>query len=162
MSELFNASWLTSLHTQLLHRNDQIKSSKLIYDAYETLFQEYAAQEEQRTSMRHKLTLLEHELNELCSKGESAQALALVKRKLSSLQTDLTSPSDTPNEQLFHLSKVLLDQRKLVKHLQEEAELAKVEHRNALERQAALEEQLKKAIASTEESKKSIEDNAKS
>jgi hypothetical protein len=148
MENCLDLDCLVDIEAKVDQRNAiQAQPIQDVYLAYEDILKKVILYEKQRDSLRHKLCLMEYELHELVQKEEYLPAVNYVKRKFSSLQSDLAcyttntsininSTSDT--ESLFDLAKLVHDQKKLITNLQEEVQLAKSEYKQALEHIATL------------------------
>eukprot|EP01039_Chlorochromonas_danica_P000394 gene392-427_t len=133
--------WLLTLHEKLSHRNEtQWMKYKHIYEEYHRVFQEHILQEAQHTSLKHKFVLLEHAVAELTQKEDYLQAISTVKSFLTSMQMDLFNGSGRGDSlhAVLDLHRVVYDQRKRIKDLQDENILAKEEYKHALDQIADL------------------------
>lgn len=132
--------WLLTLHEKLSHRNEtQWMKYKHIYEEYHRVFQEHVLLEAQHTSLKHKFVLLEHAVAEFTQKEDYVQAISTLKSFLTSIQMDLFNGSSGDSLQaVLDLHRVVYDQRKRIKDLQDENILAKEEYKHALHQMADL------------------------
>lgn len=149
-----SASWLEELHKGVVDRNSrEVDPYVLIYQAYADMFHRYHVYEHCRSSLKHRIAKTEWEINDALKDASRKDAVGeITKRGFDKLRNELVHYSFLPgesSESLYNLNRIIAEQQKLVGNLQEEAKLAKDEHRQALDRVATLEMQLKQLSGNT-------------
>ncbi|RYG94771.1 hypothetical protein EON65_56980 [archaeon] len=143
-----STNWLEELHEGVVSRNSQELDPYVhIYKAYTDMFHRYHVYEHSRSSLKHRIAKTEWEINDTLKDSSRKESVGEVaKRGFEKLRNELVHYSFLPSESaesLYNLNRIIVEQQKLVVNLQEEAKLAKDEHRQALDKVATLESQLK-------------------
>lgn len=124
------------MHEQIQARNEEEYLGIQYYcHKIESQWKKLNRMENQRLNFRHKIKLMEYESGETALKGDPQAAIQSLRRKLESLQTEL-SEYEQPSK--INLSKIVYDQKQLISHQAEELALAKSELQAALGRIADL------------------------
>lgn len=132
--------WLQDLHSKILVRNEkEFERCAYIFAEQSQLFGKVVLYEAQRRSLKHKLSLIEHEVGDSMSKEDYLQSISYVRKGFTGLQSDLLDASD---DSLVDLNRTVHDQKKAIAHLTEEATLAKQEYQGALEQVSVLRAEL--------------------
>lgn len=136
--------WERLLHSRIVERNK--KEFGAVEHSYlhdEHIWKKFVTLDNQRDTFKHSLSLLEYEISQLVHKGEHDSALDHCRKRLETLNRELL-PAELIEEgtKKVNLSKVIFEQRQLLKDQVDELMVAKSEMQRAMGESAALSAQV--------------------
>lgn len=136
--------WERLLHRRIVERNErEFCTVEHSYAHDEQIWRKFVALDNQRDTFKHSLSLLEYEISQLVLKGEPDSALDHCRKRLETLNRELLPVELIEQEtKQVNLSKVIFDQRQLLKDQVDELMVAKSEMQRAMGEAATLSAQI--------------------
>ncbi len=140
-------NWKKGLYDKILQRNHQeTYPYHSIYQHYDHLWRKSIKLDQEREISNHILHLLEYENNEFISKKDYSNLLENTKQKIEHLQNHLQPYDKKLSKDLSissSLSKLILDQKKILKRQTEELSIIKQELQQSIDIRVELDNKLK-------------------